>query len=211
MKAAIGSALALWLLSTSVMAADSGPRATEESLPDFVPAFSWTGVYLGVQAGHAWGELNFDGSGGSTVSWPQHKGSFGGGFAGVNLQLNPFVLGVEGDANSSNRDGATHVGGGFSVRADVNSFASVRGRVGLAADRLLFFAAGGWACADVSGTLIAPDLSRSSVDTTLDGWTMGGGLDYAITDKFIGRVEYRHYALGDTDLDTGSASVAVKF
>jgi outer membrane immunogenic protein len=208
MKGAIGSTLALGLLSSSVMAADAGPGAP---LPDFVPAFSWTGIYLGVQAGHAWDEINIDDGNGTTVSWPEHDGWFGGGYAGVNLQLNPFVLGVEGDANGGNGDAASHVGGGFSVRTDINSFASIRGRVGLAADRLLFFATSGWAWADVSATRVAPDLSTFTVDTTLDGWIVGGGLDYAFTDKFIGRIEYRHYALEDTKLDTVSTGVAMTF
>jgi outer membrane immunogenic protein len=75
---------------------------------------------------------------------------------------------------------------------------------------LLFFVTGGWAWADVSGTLVAPDSSGFTVDTTVDGWTLGGGLDYAFTDNFIGRIEYRHYDLEDTDLDTVSAGVAVK-
>jgi outer membrane immunogenic protein len=134
-----------------------------------------------------------------------------GGYAGLNLQLNPFVLGVESDASVGNRGGATHVGSGFSVRPAIDSLASVRGRVGLAADRLLFFATVGWAWADVSGTVVAPDLTRITVDTTLDGWTVGGGIDYAFTDKFIGRIEYRHYALKDTDLDSVSTGVAVTF
>jgi outer membrane immunogenic protein len=138
------------------MATDLGPRAPSTSenapLPDFVPAFSWTGIYLGMQGGHAWGEVSFDYGSGFTVSGPQHEGWFGGGYAGLNLQLNPFVFGVEGDANF---DGATHVTRGFSAR-DVVSFASVRGRVGLVADRFLFFVTGGWAWAEVSGTLIAP-------------------------------------------------------
>jgi outer membrane immunogenic protein len=202
--------------SGAVLPAALSPRpvlateAKDAPLPDFVPAFSWTGIYLGVQGGHAWGEVNFD-DGGVTVSGPQHEGWFGGGYAGVTLQLNPFVLGVEGDVNGANLDGAPHVIGGSSVRTDVDALTSIRGRVGLAADRLLLFATSGWAWADVSGTLIAPDLSRFKVDTTVDGWILGGGLDYAFTDKFIGRIEYRHYALGETDLDTGSAGVAVKF
>jgi outer membrane immunogenic protein len=214
MKVAVASTLALGLLSSSVMAADAGPWAPttfkDAPLPDFVPAFSWTGIYLGVQGGYAWGELNFDDGSGSTASWPQHSGWFGGGLAGINLQLNPFVLGVESDANIGNRGGATHVGGGFSVRPDIDSLASLRGRIGLAADRLLFFATVGWAWADVSGTVVA-GFEQFTVDTTLKGWTMGGGLDYAFTDKFIGRIEYRHYALGDTVLDTVSTGVAVKF
>jgi outer membrane immunogenic protein len=215
MKVAIASTLALGLLSSSVLATDSGPWAPttfkDAPRPDFAPAFSWTGIYLGVQGGHVWGEVNFDDGSGLTVSWPQHEGWFGGGYAGVHLQLNPFVFGVEGDVNGGNRAGATHVGGGFSVRTDIDALASVRGRVGLAADRLLLFATGGWAWADISGTVVAPDLSRFNVDTTLDGWIVGGGLDYAFTDKFVGRIEYRHYALGDTDLDTALAGVAAKF
>jgi outer membrane immunogenic protein len=190
MKAAIGSTLALGLLSSSVMATELGPWAPttfkDAPLPDFVPPFSWTGIYLGVQGGYAWGGLNFDDGSGLTVSWPQHKGWFAGGYAGFNLQLNPFVFGVEGDADGGNRDGATHVGGGYSARTDIDALASVRGRAGLAADRLLFFATGGWAWADVSSTWGAPNLSRSTVDTTLDGWTMGGGLDYAFATMPLG-------------------------
>jgi outer membrane immunogenic protein len=201
MKAGIGATLALGLLSSSVMAAGSGPWAPttvkDAPLPDFIPAYSWTGIYLGMQGGSGWGEVNFDNGGGVTVSGPQRQGWFGGGFAGFNLQLNPVVVGVEADANGGN--------------TDVDSFVSVRGRVGLAADRLLFFTTGGWAWADVSGTLVAPDLSRSTFDATLEGWTMGGGLDYAFTDKFIGRIEYRHYALEDTRLDTVAAGLALKF
>jgi outer membrane immunogenic protein len=53
-------------------------------------------------------------------------------------------------------------------------------------------------------------LSRLTVDRTVDGWTLGGGLDYAFTDKFIGRIEYRRYDLEDTNLDIVSAGVAVK-
>jgi outer membrane immunogenic protein len=183
------------------MAASQGswvPTTVKDApLPDLIPAFSWTGIYLGMQGGYAWGEVNFEDGSGGPVAGPQQQGWFGGGYAGLNLHLNPLVVGVEADANGSD--------------TEVDSFMSVRGRVGLAADRLLFFATGGWAWADVSATVIDPDLSRSAVDATLEGWTLGGGLDYAFTDKFIGRIEYRHYALQDTDLDTVSAGVGLKF
>jgi outer membrane immunogenic protein len=227
MRKAIGASLALGLLSTSALAADLGPWGPPGSikdapLPDFIPAFSWTGIYLGAQGGHGWSDVSFnDGLG--PIKWDQ-EGWFGGGYLGFNWQLNSLVVGVEGDWNAADIDGRTDVVPGFIVRSDIDSFASVRGRIGLAADRFLFFVTGGWAWADVNATLI--DLgppSKFSDDTTVDGWTVGGGLEYAFTERFIGRIEYRHYDFDskvvtldtagkfDTELDTVSAGVAVKF
>jgi hypothetical protein len=57
-----------------------------------VSTISWTGVYLGVQPGHAWGAANFDDDNGLTVRWPHHEWSFGLQFAAESLGV-----GVEGD------------------------------------------------------------------------------------------------------------------
>jgi outer membrane immunogenic protein len=227
MRKAIGASLALGLLSTSAMAADLGPWGPPGSikdapLPDFIPAFSWTGIYLGAQGGFGWTDTSFD-SVFFQPSW-QEDGWFGGGYVGFNWQLNSLVVGVEGDWNAADIDGST-TESGVNFRSDIDSFASVRGRIGLAADRFLFFVTGGWARTDISHTQEFPPGTTFTVDTTLDGWTAGAGLEYAFTDRFIGRIEYRHYDFDskvvdlpptapgrfDTELDTVSAGVAVKF
>jgi outer membrane immunogenic protein len=210
------------------MAADLGPYGYPGSIKDvpppvFIPAFSWTGFYLGVQAGYGWGESSFDDAT-FNASW-DHDGWLAGAYAGFNLQLNSFVLGVEGDINGASIDGGTTTGDAINFSSDIDAIASVRGRLGLAADRWLFFVTGGWAWAD--GNHTQKDLTdTASADTTLQGWTFGGGVEYAFTDHIIGRIEGRHYdfdsktlnmdpvnSIGrfDADLNSVSAGIAIKF
>jgi outer membrane immunogenic protein len=161
-----------------------------------------------------------------SAAW-EHEGWLAGGYAGFNWQLNSLVLGVEGDVNATGIDGST-TADGIKFSSDIDAVASVRGRLGLAADRWLFFVTGGWAWADVNHTqeLTATPFTTVSADTTLDGWTLGGGVEYAFTDHIIGRIEGRHYDFDsktldmsdvnssgsfDTDLNTVSVGLGVKF
>src|SRR6476620_11459558 len=85
-------------LSGAVMAADVVAPAPE--------VFDWTGPYIGAHVGWGWADLEgaFD-SGASTSKFSQDGGDFklsdddilGGLQAGYNVQINQFVLGVEGD------------------------------------------------------------------------------------------------------------------
>ena len=227
MRSALRASLALGLLSTSALAADLGPWGPPGSikdapLPDFIPAFSWTGIYLGAQGGFAWSDVDFD-DGVTNPSWRQ-DGWFGGGYIGFNWQLNSLVVGLEGDVNGADIDGGTTDVLGRHFRSDIDAFASARGRIGLAADRVLFFATGGWAWADANLRETA-GLITVSDDATLQGWTLGGGIEFAFTDRVIGRIEGRHYEFDsenvnlspfpsgrfDADLNTVSAGLAVKF
>jgi outer membrane immunogenic protein len=219
MRAAIGACLALGLLSGSAVAADLGPYRPPGSIKDFpepvfVPPFSWTGFYIGAQVGHGWGESSFDPDvfpPPDTVTW-DHDGWFAGGYAGFNWQVNALVLGVEGDFNGADIDGSTNVVP-FTFRSEIDSIASIRGRLGLAAHRWLFFATGGWAWADASHTqeLAADPSTKDTEETTLDGWTAGAGVEYAFTAHVIGRVEYRHYDFDSESLDTGLVTGPGKF
>lgn len=168
-----------------------------------VPVFTWTGPYIGIQGGYAWATANLsDPLGLGIESDEDFNGGLLGGFIGYNWQAgNNFVIGVEGDINALWNDQTFNISG---LDVDIGSdyVASVRGRLGYAWDRALIFATGGVAFTSVSAdaSVNGIDLS-SSADYT--GWTIGAGVDYAFTDNWFGRLEYRYYDFSDQNiLDT---------
>jgi len=86
---------------------------------------------------------------------------------------------------------------------------AARLRIGYAFDRFLPYIAGGVAGADFRWRPFYPiDLSVPH-DVTMWGWTIGAGLEYAITDNLIARVEYRYTDYGDkTKLDYKPTAIA---
>ena len=132
----------------------------------------------------------------SVGSGNSNEGFVGGGQVGYNYQFTPgsgLVVGLEADAqytDFSNRSrlydasavsftGVQGPAGGADVRTpgrDMNFFGTVRGRVGYAFDRVLFYGTGGFAYGD-GGT------GRDDFRT---GYTAGGGIEYAMpVDSFL--------------------------
>jgi outer membrane immunogenic protein len=70
-------------------------------------------------------------------------------------------------------------------------------------DRYLPYIAGGVAFAqyDVDNTVVG--ITSRMLDKTVTGWTIGAGIDYAFTDKLIGRAEYRYTDFGKHRADEG--------
>src|ERR1700753_3089593 len=106
-------------LSGTAMAADLGPLA-----PVYVaPAFTWTGFYVGVNAGAAWGNVCRNVTpffpaiasgwpGNFCTSSKDNVSVIGGGQLVYNWQVNAFVLGLEADfqgLSSGNRNGSSFV------------------------------------------------------------------------------------------------------
>jgi len=191
--------------------------------PPPIPVFSWTGLYLGFQAGFAWanGNLNFtgfDSSAGSPVDSSvsyTHNGAIGGAHLGYNYQINQWVAGVEGsvDLTSSLTTAAFPAAfGGSSVSAATasNIQGSVRVRLGYAFDRALLYATGGVAFNDVKTNYLllgnysgnggingGGAVSGSNYFSNAPvGWTVGGGVEYAINDHWSVRGEYRYTSFG---------------
>ena len=126
----------------------------------------------------------------------------GGAHVGYNLQINQWVIGLEGSVDGTSLSN-TAVGafGGSTLTAHTNADiqGSIRGRLGVALDRALIYATGGVAFGgfntDVS--LSAPPFFASaSRSNTRVGWTVGGGIEYAITNNWSIRAEYRYSDFG---------------
>ena len=198
MRKSLFAFVALLTTTASAFAADLGPYRSVKDQPapayDYAPAFLWAGPYVGAQVGYTWGKANHDfASGFAGNSDPE--GFVGGGHLGYNWQRGRFVFGVEADFEGGDVSGNFNQPLTFGS-ADLNWQGSVRGRVGLAADRALFYATGGWAFADYdfTGATLAGCCGFSD---TLNGWTVGGGIEYAFTPNTTVRVEYRYADFGN--------------
>lgn len=163
-----------------------------------IPLFTWTGAYIGIQGGYAWGDASVTDPD-LPVNGESANGGMLGGFIGYNWQAGSnFVIGAEADINALWNDQDVDFGG-TTLSVGNDYLASIRGRLGYAWDRALIYGTGGVAFTNLSAeTDIGPFTVDASDDFT--GWTIGAGVDYAFTDNWFGRLEYRYYDFGDSDL-----------
>lgn len=216
MRRLLLTAFATSLLAGSALAADPSFYASPAPVG---PAFTWTGVYAGVQAGYAWESDQtkefYTQSGAYTgVKFSYHPDSgFAGGHVGVNYQMGALVLGAEGDLEATRARGGFNDAGGRSPgdpggvgRVSRDWQASVRGRIGYAMDRLMIYATGGAAFSDFDYHFYNPVLrAGEGTSKTRTGWTAGVGVNYALTDTIIVGLEYRRTDYGHFDYVARSA------
>ncbi len=142
--------------------------------------------------------------------------------AGYNLQQGQFVYGVEGDYGLLN-DGTNHASAKspsmdttVGVDSSLSSLMSLRERVGVTADRLMFFATAGLAAGQTSldtnlnfdnGKYSATESGRAS--GLQAGIIAGGGIEYGVNDNISLKAEALYYRLGGLSATaTGSGSVS---
>ena len=191
----IAAAFIAALTSTSALAADVVFEEPPAPVVAEIPIFTWTGGYIGVQGGYLWSDVNFDDDVEGELFSDSFNGGLLGGYIGYNWQTGPWVFGAEGDLNAVWND-ETFTVGAFDVDVGSDYLASLRGRVGYAIDRTLIFATAGVAFTQASAEA---DIGNAtvSVDQDFTGWTIGAGAEYAFTNNWVGRVEYRYYDFGD--------------
>jgi len=200
MRKLLLSTAALAVLSAPAFAADLPSRSVQPAAPVvYAPIFTWTGFYVGLNAGAGFNQSNnvtvtgpFGGS--TTYSTGDNNGFVGGGQLGYNWQTGAFVFGVEADIQYANlgRDN-TFAGIAYGSSSNDSYFGTVRGRVGYAFDRALIYVTGGLAYGDIGGGF--------NNDTNA-GWTVGGGLEYAFTNNWTAKIEGLY-----VNIDRGSSLV----
>jgi outer membrane immunogenic protein len=174
-------------LALPAFAADvPGRRAAQPVFTQAPPMFTWTGFYLGANAGAVWGDFT------KTGKPIDSKAGFTGGItAGYNHQFNNIVLGLEGDYNYSGMGGSGLIfPGPAAVKGELTSFGTVRGRLGVAFDRALIYGTGGYAFGFSS-------LESGFVKSTSShhGYVVGAGLEYAFTQNVSAKAEYLYMPL----------------
>ena len=177
-------------------------------IPAVVPVYYWTGIYFGINGGWGWGNAEFTADAvktfpGTTGSRSDNGGVVGGTFGG-NVQYGAVVFGLEGDWDySAINTGTTSSICTFSGNCQTgnNWLATARLRGGYAWDRLLFYATGGVAFANVQTNFAGSTSAHDQV-----GWTVGTGLEWAFTENWTAKIEYLFVDLGSKSVtcDTGT-------
>lgn len=194
MKRVVLAAIAAFAFAAGTnasLAADLGRRPMEmpvKAPPMYSPAYNWSGFYLGVNGGGGWGSSNWDTVPGSF----DLSGAMIGGTAGYNYQFGQTVVGLEGDIDWSNIRGSSTAGCALGCETRNNWLGTVRARAGYAWDRFLPYVTGGVAFGGVEAN--TPGFAGAS-DTRV-GWTVGGGVEYAITNNVSAKAEYLYVDLG---------------
>ncbi|MEA2863650.1 MAG: outer rane immunogenic protein [Bradyrhizobium sp.] len=176
MRVAISASIAALIAGTVAASAADMPVKAAPYIAPPAPIYTWTGFYLGVNAG----------IGGDRVDYPFRGdfrerpftgdvnltsfGGFGGVQGGYNWQAGNWVLGVEADIEGTNIKSRLNasvsappfLNASLSTGTELKYFGTARGRIGYAFDRVLVYATGGYAF--------------GSEDTRLDASLTTGGL-----------------------------------
>ena len=174
---------------STALAADISPRARQAPREPMYVAYNWTGAYIGLNGGGAWGSSSYAAPFASNSI--NTSGGLLGGTLGYNWQAGRMVFGMEGDVDWSNLRGSGVCG--LTTCETRNSWlGTARGRLGYAMDRVMPYVTGGLALGDIRTSVAGV----GSANTTKAGWTIGGGLEAAIAGPWTAKVEYLYVDLG---------------
>ena len=201
------------------------------------PLFSWSGFYVGLNAGGERSTADIVLVPGSSftaanIAFLSANGSLelrdtsftGGAQAGANVQSGIAVFGLEGDFNyfgfKASRSGLFTSGPPASLAPYIQSevvkadwLATMRARLGVTSGMTLFYVTGGLAVADVK---FAQGLSflggvfpvnTGSVSQTKAGWTVGGGVEWAAKNNWSVKAEYLYADLGKVSFSSDDTLV----
>jgi outer membrane immunogenic protein len=225
MKLFLASAAVIALAAAGARAADLPAQPAYEAPPIAAPVpYSWTGFYIGLNAGGAWGRddissvdfspraLAVDLAATSAATSPRLRpnGFTSGGQVGYNWQTGNIVFGLEADFNYM---GLRASQGGtlpfpsaptlfFTANTSVstNWLFTTRPRIGWAANNVLIYVTGGLAVTDErfnqTLVLLPPFVVTSTASTTRAGWTVGGGVEWALNQNWSVKGEYLYSGFG---------------
>ena len=197
MKVVLFAAASVVALATAASAADLPSRHTAPVLVPTVPVFTWTGLYAGVSGGYIGARDKMSGSVSNTLNT---DGALFGGDIGYNWQSGPLVFGVETDLAYATAKGSSTIGTAVQS-TKLDAFGTFRGRVGYAVDRALFYVTGGLAYGETRDRLTTSN-SYASASGWRTGWTLGGGIEYAVTPNWTVRAEGLYADLGSQTAGT---------
>lgn len=204
---------ALFLSSVAVVALSAGANAADMAVKAIPPGpvWSWTGLYIGANAGVAYHELSVDYSGpqGWDTSYannPLHMSKVGGtlgGQVGYNYQIRSMVIGVESDLAWLGGMSSSKFGGWSDcsttnclplASTDAKGLWSVRARFGIdVMNGTLLYATAGFGEVKINNTMNVTGANAKGGNFVSSKWApafvVGGGIEQMIDSRWSLRGE----------------------
>lgn len=229
--------LILGSLAISALFAASAANAQ----PPPPPIFTWTGFYVGLNAGAGWADA--DTSFGPlpsaaafinlapTTLHPDPSGGLFGGQIGFNMQSGMLVWGVEADIQWTNingsvtqtpiiqNNGTPFPGAGFlQASQSTDWLGTLRARIGVSTTpSFLVYVTGGLAYGQVNysaQTDFRPGGTTqypAAISKTKAGWTVGAGEEWMFAPNWSFKVEYLYYDLGTESITVNAIPLLPPF
>ncbi len=205
-RAVVATAMTLFCLA-EVQAADLYRPPAE---PDgYVPAsgpYNWSGLYTGAFVGgaHSTWSIDFLRNSNHGSAELSSDGFAAGGYVGYNWHMYPrLVLGVEGDLGLSNASQNNQIFDNDHTSSEIGVFGSLRARAGYTFGRMMMFGTVGLAFAEIDQNIQkgrnAGEQLVSEGETHV-GVVVGGGIEYAFDNHWLGRMEYLYSNYGTDTL-----------
>ena len=239
-KSALLSTAIAVVFSTGAFAADLPVRGPAYRAPPPAYS-SWTGYYFGGNIGYSWGrsENNVRVTGLPPVLFGlptaslaagdrDHQdvdGVIGGFQSGYNWQVGQWVMGMESDLQASGQKGDTRycgLGGTTCAVASIDAshrlswFGTARSRLGmLVTPSTLLYGTGGVAYGQVKSdytlNLANVPFATANFKDVKAGWTLGAGVEFAITGNWSTKLEYLYMDLGKNEITARVGGVTTTF
>lgn len=209
-------AASTFAVSSGAFAADLAARPYTKAPAIVATTYNWTGFYIGGHIGGAWTNERalYLGTTGipldpvGTDYSVKRSGFLGGVQAGYNVQMQNIVLGVTGDFSWTNAsvDNAT-TAAFFPIitvhtQSKTNWYGTFAGRVGYAANNVLFYAKGGVAFTEEEYggnavlTGVGPISTFNNQTSTRTGYVVGAGIEYGFAPNWTAFAEYNYLDFG---------------
>jgi outer membrane immunogenic protein len=228
-KLALSTVSAVALLSSGVTceAADLAVRAAPAPAPAAPPSYNWTGFYVGVNGGGAWGSqdpFNIISNRFDQFRTGISGGEFGGTVGGQ-AQAGHVLLGLEADLDWARITGSTTATptiagivpagvGPVTAQTRIDWESTIRVRAGYANNNWLFYSTGGLAVLGAKTNLTtaagSPFVCGGAIFSTCTGankqvgGVLGGGVEYAFTPDLSAKVEYLYITAVSLDVSRHS-------
>jgi outer membrane immunogenic protein len=206
-EASLRHSLFLSALLAGTMATTAGAMAADDMPPEF--RSSTFDIYVGAFGSANMLQSKFEETDATGAPTGYLDGNaFGFGLrGGVDYIMDGWVLGAVGDwsfgvGERMARDGE------YESELNMPNLGTIRARAGYTAGPAVFYVTGGYAQAEMELTVDSIAAEDPGSDWT-SGWTLGGGVDVALTDQLTMGLEYLYLSLDDVnyriDTDTDSA------